>query len=180
MVMESKTENVIKKIKSWYYIFLFQSHSKELVTPEGIRFRVRTDEPSEDRSRDEVKRSKPQKQRPWVREEMVLLVAEYFRTRNLSPKEKRESIEMISKVLRRRAINNGEKISDTFRNINGIQMQTACIMKYDPEVMRSKDNAGLSGGSKLMVETVKEYIENSDKIKSEAYTIVMTYAKEAL
>ena len=180
MVMESKTENVIKKIRSWYYILRTQSHNKELVIPEGIRYSVRTDESSEDEFGDEVKRSKPQKQRPWVREEMVLLVAEYFRTRDLSPKEKRESIEMISKVLRQRAINNGEKISDTFRNINGIQMQTACIMKYDPAVMRTKDNVGLSGGGKLMVEIVKEYIENGDKIKSEAYTTVMTYVKEAL
>lgn len=29
MVMESKTENVIQKIKSWYYIFWPQSHNKE-------------------------------------------------------------------------------------------------------------------------------------------------------
>lgn len=157
-----------------------QSHNKELVTSEGMRFSVRTDAPSEAGFGDEVWHSKSQKQSPWVREEMVLLVAEYFRTKHLSSKEKRESIEMISKVLRQRAINNGEEISDTFRNINGIQMQTACIMKYDSEVMRTKDNAGLSGGRKLMLETVKEYIENGDKIKSEAYTIVMTYAKEVL
>lgn len=45
------------------------------MTSEGIRFSVRTNEPSEDGFGDEVKRSKPQKQRPWVREEMVVLVA---------------------------------------------------------------------------------------------------------
>ena len=50
--------------------------------------------------------NKPQNQRKWVREEMVLLVAEYFRTKNLSNKEKQESIQMISRILRQRAINN--------------------------------------------------------------------------
>lgn len=44
----------------------------------------------------------------------------------------------MSKVLRNRAIARGEKISSTFRNENGIRMQTACIVKYDPEIMRER------------------------------------------
>ena len=103
---------------------------------------------------------------------MVLLVAEYYRTKNLSNKEKQESIQMISRVLRQRAINNGEQISETFRNINGIQIQTACIMKYDPEVIRTTENVGLSGGSRLMFDIVKEYIRNPDKVKAEAYDMI--------
>ena len=74
-----------------------------------------------------------------------------------------------------RLLNNGEQISETFRNINGIQMQTACIMKYDPEVMRTSENAGLSGESRLMLDIVKEYIRNPDKVKAEAYECITSY-----
>ena len=158
----------IDKIKSWCFMILpNSSRTHEFVTPEGIRFSI------EKASQDDIaKDNKPQNQRGWVREEMVVLVAEYFRTRDLSSQEKRQSIQMISKVLRNRALANGEKISDTFRNINGIQMQTACIMKYDPQVMREKETAGLSGGSKLMVQIVKEYIADAEKIKAEAYDTI--------
>lgn len=40
MVMESKIENFIQKIKFWYYIFRPQSHNKELVTSEGSRCQI--------------------------------------------------------------------------------------------------------------------------------------------
>lgn len=125
-----------------------------------------------------VNSDQPQSQRGWEREEMVLLVAEYFRTRDLSVEEKKKSITMISRILRNRAIQNGEQISDTFRNENGIQMQTACIMKYDPKIMRTSKKRGLSGGSKLMVEVIKEYIANGEKIKAEAYSVIMLNVKE--
>lgn len=39
-------------------------------------------------------------QRRWVREEVVILVTEYFRTKNLSTKEVNESYYQISEFLR--------------------------------------------------------------------------------
>lgn len=158
----------LDKIKSWCLMIIPKpSRARDCVTPEGIRFSV-----EEARQDNNAKENKPQNQRGWVREEMVVLVAEYFRTRGLSSQERKQSIQMISKVLRNRAIANGETISDTFRNINGIQMQTACIMKYDPQVMREKETAGLSGGSKLMVQIIKEYLICPEKINSEAYMVL--------
>ena len=41
-------------------------------------------------------------QRRWVREEVVILVTEYFRTKNLSTKEVNESYYQISEFLRKR------------------------------------------------------------------------------
>lgn len=162
-------KETVEKIKRWY---VFWKPSLTVATPEGVIIKMSNDSlPINSANNGDFER-KPQSQRKWVREEMVLLVAEYFRTKNLSNQEKKESIQMISRVLRQRAINNGERISETFRNINGIQMQTACIMKYDPELMRTTENAGLSGGSRLMVDIVKEYIKDPDKIKAEAYDTV--------
>ena len=166
-------KEAVEKIKRWY---VFWQSGYAVTTPEGAVLRMcNADISSTPAGNEGDKGNKPQNQRKWVREEMVLLVTEYFRTKNLSNKEKQESIQMISRVLRQRAINNGEQISETFRNINGIQMQTACIMKYDPEVMRTTENAGLSGGSRLMFDVVKEYIRNPDKVKAEAYECIASY-----
>ena len=52
-------------------------------------------------------------QRRWVREEVCLLVAEYFRTKSLTNEEIEKSYEFVSKVLRNREkIITGEPISD--------------------------------------------------------------------
>ena len=77
---------------------------------------------------------RPTSQRNWVREEVCLLVAEYFRTKGLSSAEKEKSQEFVSKVLRSREkkITNAE-ISDTFRNTNGIKMQFHAIRGIDPD-----------------------------------------------
>lgn len=48
-------------------------------------------------------------------------------------------------------------------------------MKYDPEIMREREITGLSGGGKLMVQVVKEYIMNANEVKAEAYDTIMTY-----
>lgn len=163
-----------EQIKSICFRWYMPAVYREIVTPEGVRFSVIDD--IHNVKSDEINNlDKPQKQRSWVREEMVVLVAEYFRTKGKSPQESKESIQLVSLVLRNRAIKNGEKISKTFRNISGIQMQTACIIKYDPE-MKEKGITGLTGGSRLMESIVNEYIDNPDKIKAEAYDVICKYS----
>mgnify|MGYP000708403641 CR=1 FL=1 len=67
-------------------------------------------------------------QRRWVREEVVILVTEYFRTKNLSTKEVNESYYQISEFLRKREeILTGHKASDIFRDFAGIRMQSGRI-----------------------------------------------------
>ena len=116
----------------------------------------------------------PQNQRKWVREEVVLLVSEYFRTRDLDPTEKDKSIEFVSEVLRKRAVANGETISEMFRNINGISMQFACIIGLDP-VQMERGQKGLSKYSRLQKEIVNEYLQNPEKIEIEAAEILRKY-----
>lgn len=119
----------------------------------------------------------PQNQRTWEREEVVLLVAEYFRTRDLSPDERSASIEMISTTLRNRAVSKGEDISYKFRNTNGIKMQFGCIKGLDPVAIKS-GLVGLSGASKLQKQIVEEYLSNDTKIKEEANIVLLKFKGE--
>lgn len=164
----------IEQIKSICFRWYVPAVRREIVTPEGVRFSV-MDKNSDVKPDESDNLDKPQKQRGWVREEMVVLVAEYFRTKGKTSQESKESIQLVSLVLRNRAMKNGEKISKTFRNISGIQMQTACIIKYDPE-MKEKGITGLTGGSRLMESIVNEYIDNPEKIKAEAYDVICKYS----
>ena len=67
----------------------------------------------------EVKKQQPK----WCREETILLVSEYFRTKNLSYSLKEKSAEMISAILRLRARKLNIHIDQRYRNISGIKMK---------------------------------------------------------
>lgn len=112
-----------------------------------------------------------QSQDRWTREEVVLLVAEYFRTKNMIQPEIQESQTRISTILRNRKKKlYGDNISSTFRNLNGIALQYERIKCIDPETKYE----GMKG-TKLQVKIVQEYLENPSKIKGEAYEIVQKY-----
>ena len=67
-------------------------------------------------------------QRKWVREEVVILVVEYFKTKNLSADDISETHQRISDFLRKREETlTGEPVSDVFRNYAGIHMQSGRI-----------------------------------------------------
>lgn len=117
------------------------------------------------------KKDYSQAQRRWVREEVCLLVAEYFRTKSLSNDDIIKSYELISRVLRNREESiTGEPISDTFRNVDGITLQSARIRCLDPDTKYT----GLQG-TKLQKEVVKEYLNNPSRIKAEAYDVILKY-----
>ena len=110
-------------------------------------------------------------QRKWQREEVVILVTEYFRTKNLSPEAISESYQRISKFLRHREeIITGFPVSDVFRNYAGIQLQSHRVRCLDPE---SKYYA--MQGTKLQKEIVQEYLTNPERIVEEAATIFKRY-----
>ena len=102
--------------------------------------------------------------RNWVREEVVILVVEYFRTKNLSTSELDKSYQEISDFLRRREVILTEnEISDVFRDFAGIRMQSGRIRCLDPDT----HYCGMQG-SKLQKEIVKEYLLNPQKMEEEA------------
>ena len=110
-------------------------------------------------------------QRKWVREEVVILVVEYFRTKNLSNEEIEATHQRISDFLRRREeIITGNSVSDIFRNYAGIHMQSGRIQCLDPETCYS----GMQG-TKLQKEVVQEYLLNPKKLEAEAEQIYEKY-----
>lgn len=110
-------------------------------------------------------------QRKWVREEVVILVTEYFRTKNLSPKEIEENHQRISDFLRKREKSlTVTPISDVFRNYAGIRLQSERIRCLDPETHYT----GMQG-TKLQRKIVQEYLDDPDKMIEEAEAIYDKY-----
>lgn len=111
------------------------------------------------------------KQRKWQREEVVILVTEYFRTKNLSSKEIEISQKKISSFLRHREeIITGLPVSDVFRDYAGIHMQSGRIRCLDPETKY----CGMQG-TKLQTQIVQEYLDNPEKLMAEAEVIYKRY-----
>ena len=112
--------------------------------------------------------------RKWDREEVVILVAEYFRTKHLSSDEISDTHQMISDFLRKREeIITGVSVSDIFRNYAGIRMQSGRIQCLDPDTKYS----GMQG-TKLQKEIVQEYLHNPKKILDEAKQIYNKYGRQ--
>lgn len=118
--------------------------------------------------------SEKNEQRKWEREEVVILVVEYFRTRNLSSEEIDATHHKISAFLRRREeILTGVPISDIFRNYAGIHMQSGRIRCLDPET----HYLGMQG-TKLQKEIVQEYLSNPQALIEEAERIYEKYGRD--
>lgn len=120
-----------------------------------------------------ISMSESKKQRKWVREEVVILVIEYFKTKNLPAEEISDNHQMISAFLRKREeMLTGLPVADIFRNYAGIHMQSGRIRCLDPDTQYS----GMQG-TKLQKEIVQEYLENPLKMVEEADAIYAKYQK---
>lgn len=112
--------------------------------------------------------------RKWNREEVVILVTEYFRTKNLPSDERNKNQERISDFLRKReATITGTEPSEVFRDYAGIHMQSERIRCLDPETPYS----GMQG-TKLQKEIVQEYLQNPQALQEEAKRIYQKYGCE--
>lgn len=117
-------------------------------------------------------KDKSQNQRRWVREEVIILVSEYFRTKGFSTHDIDETCRQISEFLRRREKHLIQtEISDVFRDYAGIRMQLNRIRCLDPDTPYN----GMQG-TKLQKEIVTEYLRNTDSIKREAEMIYKKYS----
>ena len=118
--------------------------------------------------------SKKKTERKWDREEVVILVVEYFKTKHLPAAEINATHQRISDFLRRREeIITGSPVSEIFRNYAGIHMQYGRIRCLDPDTPYS----GMQG-TKLQAEIVKEYLANPVIIIREADQIYGKYGRE--
>jgi len=110
-------------------------------------------------------------EKEWDREEVVILVAEYFRTKSWDKDRLEENYQRISHFLRmREEIITKRMCSLKFRNLAGITMQTARIRSLDPETPQF----GMQGTALQQV-VVKEYLDNPQKIIAEAAAIEKKY-----
>lgn len=110
--------------------------------------------------------------RKWDREEVVILVEEYFRMKGQPEELIIKGQEKISSFLRKREeVLTGEPVNETFRDYAGIHMQSGRIRCLDPET----DYKGMQG-TKLQTQIVKEYLENPIAITREALEIYKQYA----
>lgn len=118
--------------------------------------------------------SESKQQRKWVREEVVILVTEYFRTKNWSSEEISEVHQKISNFLRKREeILTGVPVSEIFRDYAGIRMRSGRIRCLDPETKYT----GMQG-TKLQKQIVQEYLTNPQKIIAEAKRIYAKYDED--
>lgn len=118
--------------------------------------------------------SESKRQRKWVREEVVILVTEYFRTKNWSSEEVSEVHQMISDFLRKREESlTGGPVSEIFRDYAGIRMQSGRIRCLDSETQYF----GMQG-TKLQKQIVQEYLVNPQKLIAEAEQIYAKYQGE--
>lgn len=139
------------------------------ITPES---KVTTSSKDQRMAENTGKISTASAQKRWDREEVVILVTEYFRTKAMSAEKIKESQRKISAFLRKREEQlSGVLVDDTFRNFAGIRMQSGRIRCLDPETKYS----GMQG-TKLQAEIVQEYFDNPQKLKSEAKAIVEKYS----
>lgn len=112
-------------------------------------------------------------QRKWIREEVVILVVEYFRTKNCSNEEIEKTQKMVSDFLRKREeIITQKPVSDIFRNYAGIHMQSGRIRCLDPYT----EYSGMHG-TKLQKEVVQEYLVNPKALTEEAELIYEKYGR---
>ncbi len=110
-------------------------------------------------------------QRKWDREEVVILVVEYFKTKKLSAARIAESQQKVSIFLRKREeLLTGHPVDETFRNLAGIRMQSGRIRCLDP----STEYSGMQG-TKLQQEVVEEYLAHPKKMRDEAKQIYSKY-----
>lgn len=111
------------------------------------------------------------KQKKWDREEVIVLVAEYFRTKQFQTKKIEENYHKISSILRNRECEiTGLPLSDIFRDYSGIRMQSGRIRCLDPDTEYKSMK-----GTKLQIEIVDEFLANPDKIYQEANIIIAKY-----
>lgn len=145
---------------------------KQLKKEKGIRSTPMVVTPKDKRETKKTRTiSAASVQKKWEREEVVILVTEYFRTKAMSKEQIEESQKRLSSFLRRREEQiTGTLVDDTFRNFAGIRMQSGRIRCLDPDSKYS----GMQG-TKLQIEIVKEYLANPNKIKREAKAIVEKY-----
>ena len=115
---------------------------------------------------------KGRRERLWDREEAVILVTEYFKTRNLSKDDIQLSHMKISELLRKRErILTGRDIDETFRNYAGICLQSSRIRCLD----ETTKYCGMKP-TEIQKQIFDEYLKDPAGVNKEAEDIWKKYS----
>ncbi len=106
----------------------------------------------------------------WYEDELVLALDLYMRHRQSPPSEGSTEVAELSKVLRRLALLNGLKVSQTFRNGSGVYLKMMNFKAIDPE-NTAAGNKGMPNGGDLAPAVWKKYAGNPDALREKAALI---------
>jgi 5-methylcytosine-specific restriction protein A len=107
----------------------------------------------------------------WVRDEFILALDVYLRDRTTAGNKTHPEVVALSELLNQLPIFRPEKRDEKFRNPDGVGMNIANFMKFDP----SFHGKGLKRGSKLAEDVWNEYYLNQDKLRVTAAAIRNSY-----
>lgn len=104
----------------------------------------------------------------WSEDEAILLVDLYFdiKDMDIDITDAKDEIRLLSKTLRKLAALNGDAISDTFRNENGITMQLHNVQYID-----TSGKEGLSSVSDVQKSVYDKFICDYKSMRSRAKSI---------
>ncbi|MFA9377298.1 MAG: hypothetical protein ACERKZ_11170 [Lachnotalea sp.] len=165
---QQKVQSHILEMGKMFCRLLFRPAKIRMCLTEGIQIDVKGEFANIELA------DKTLRQPNWKREEVVILVSEYFRTKNLCKSDQLKSIEFISNTLRTMAKRNGLVIDKKYRNVIGIEMKFANIKSLDNDYITS-GYSGLKNVSMLEKTVVGEYYISPEKISQEAYFVIMKY-----
>src|SRR4030095_1110623 len=90
----------------------------------------------------------PTKNPPWKREELLLALALYLRSRKSPPSKTSREVESLSKEINQLRARIGSKGSPSFRNAAGVYLKMMNFRSYDPDYT-SQGKVGMRHGNKL-------------------------------
>lgn len=99
------------------------------------------------------------KNKPWTRDELIIALDLYLRSRN-SPFSKGSSeVAEVSAFLNQLAAKDGKPGNNTYRNINGVYMKMMNFRRLDPD-FTSEGKVGLTRGNRLEEVVWKEFADD--------------------
>lgn len=103
------------------------------------------------------------KNKPWSREELIIALDLYLRSRASPFSKDSPEVAEISSLLNELASKNSGVMSDTYRNMNGVYMKMMNFRRFDPQYT-SDGKVGLSRGNKLEEVVWKEFSDDPQQL----------------
>jgi 5-methylcytosine-specific restriction protein A len=108
----------------------------------------------------------------WTRDELILALDTYFRLDVTRTTKDNSEIIVLSELLNRLPVHDGQPVDQRFRNPNGVYMKLCNFLRLDPNYT----GKGLDAGSRLDQVVWDEFANNRDLLARTAEAIRHNYA----